>query len=153
MCRFASLRIATEKPEEPPLVEGVIDMSRIDDIVHNISIRTPSLAEYWPHGRQSYTDENGDISVHGVFCVLADYMRDQHVEFTREQLADLWEWIDWQLSSTDETISHAVCSCFLEIVADTDVEESSRQFMSDTAAEYVDQFMGRGRRKKRWFER
>ena len=127
-------------------------MSRVTDIVHNISTRCPAFAEFWPEERRMHSDENGHITLHGVFSVLSDFVALRYDQLTDEQHRDFWEWIEWQATSTDETLSDAAVTCFLENVAGTDVETHCRQFMSPVLKKCLDDFMRRGRRKKRWFE-
>lgn len=127
-------------------------MSRIKDIVHNITIRCPGFAEFWPKERSWHTDQQGQISLCGVFEVLTAYMNQQGTQLRDDQLRELWEWIEWQSTSSDEDLSTAAVTCFLENVADTDVELYSKPFMPPSLVKWFDEFLNRGHRKKRWFE-
>lgn len=128
-------------------------MSRVTDIVHNITIRCPGFAEFWHEERRMHSDQDNHITVHGAFSVLSAFMDQHFKQLTEDQHRDFWEWIEWQTESSDEAISNAAVTCFLENIADTDVETHCRHFMSPGLTKWLDGFMNRGHRKKRWFEK
>ena len=128
-------------------------MSRVTDVVHNASTRCPGFHDYWELHHQRQADEAGHVTLHGAFCVLADYF-DAHCDaLSPHQQRDFWEWLHWQFDSADEELSNATATCFLESIAETDVEQQCREFMPAPIQDWIDRMAGRGRRKKRWFER
>ena len=127
-------------------------MSQVDDLVHNIAIRCPTFTQYWAQERSAYSDETGHITLCGMFFVLSDYLSSHFATLTTEQHESLWEWVEWQASSGNEELSTAAVTCFLEGIAETDVEQRCRQFMPSRLKQWLDDLMHRGRHKKRWFE-
>lgn len=124
-------------------------MSFTDDVVHNISIRCPGFAEYWTENRHRQSDESGHVTLHGTFSVLSEFMEDHFRSLSDEQHLEFWEWIEWQVTSSDEELSNAAVTCFIENVADTEVETYCTPFMPAVVAEWFDRVMHRVPRKKR----
>lgn len=127
-------------------------MSRVEDLVHNISLRCDYFEAFWEAERKWHSNELGHISIHGVFSVLSEFVASNFEQIPDNQQQDLWEWIDWQHSSSEKDRTEAVVTCFLENIADTEAERYCRPFLSENLAHWFDEHCHRGRRKKRWFE-
>ena len=129
-------------------------MSAKNDIIHNLTMRLPdNFPQFFEAERKTFEDQNGGITFHGIFLALSAYVQKHYADLSDDQLVGFWEWIEWQFKSTNENLSNAVWTCFLECIAGTEAERHSRPFMPESLLEWFDGFMHRGKRKQRWFEK
>jgi hypothetical protein len=128
-------------------------MSLVDDLAHNISLRVPGFAAHWANQRSRGDLRSRPTTICGLFDSLASYLLHAFPDLGSFDSEPLWEWIGWQIESSNEELSNDVVVCFLEAIYDTEIERRCRSKMPSIVQQSIDTIACRRPRKRRWFER
>ena len=75
---------------------------------------------------------------HGVCAEFSNYFEENYLEFSNEQLKMLFNKIEEidRASKNGDEIDNALCTCFLENIAQTESGDYAKQFMGKKSKEY-----------------
>jgi hypothetical protein len=100
----------------------------------------PEFAPCWHDPKNLFRQEDGAFTQCGVFCEFSHFFRDRYEQLLPERVAALGAFISECVASSDNELSDAAATCFLENVA---AERFSREFerhLSGSALQFYQQW-------------
>lgn len=127
-----------------------------EDLLQYFIKLAPSFQQQWESEDNYSIDDNGDFSFHDVCTEFSHYYRDQkrfkedtlvekkwHPDMTFSEIKELFNFIEDHLVEdermTDE-LDNALCTCFLENIAQTNSGDYSLQFMGEKTKQYFEKW-------------
>lgn len=87
------------------------------ELLETIYGMCPTFRDYFDREAHLFRDEQGRVTVHGVFIVLANFVLDSVKAGETEGFAALLGFVEDYVDSYE--LGNAICTCFLEAVKGT----------------------------------
>lgn len=99
----------------------------------------PDFKTTWNSEKNHFGDDDG-FTAHGVCAEFSHYFIENYKEFFNEQLKTLFNKIEYLIVDSEPKgeIENALCTCFLENIAQTESGEFAKQFMGKRSAKFFD---------------
>lgn len=109
------------------------------DLLELFILMFPDFESAWNSEKNYFRDENVFTS-HGVCAEFSHYFMENYIAFSNEQLKSLFNRIEELIGYSEprNEIDNALCTCFLENIAQTESGDFAKQFMGKHSKEFFD---------------
>ena len=99
----------------------------------------PDFETTW-NSERNYFLEGDSFTPHGICAEFSHYFIEHSREFSKEQLKDFFNTIEDLIVDSEprSEIDNALCTCFLENIAQTESGEFAKQFMGKRSTKFFD---------------
>lgn len=98
----------------------------------------PSFRPHWDHELNCYR-QGDDFTAHGVCFDFSEYFTECHEQASEAALVKLFSFVEQEASGDPDDkspLANALCTCFLEYIAETASGERCLKFMGPVSKEY-----------------
>ena len=109
------------------------------DLLKFFTLVFPDFNEVW-NSEENYSRDKNVFTSHGVCAEFSHYFIENYITFSIEQLKSLFNKIEELIgnSEAENEIDNALCTCFLENIAQTESGNLAKQFMGKRSKEFFD---------------
>lgn len=99
----------------------------------------PDFETTW-NSEKNYFLDGEDFTLHGVCAEFSHYFVKHYNELSNEQLKNFFDTIEDLIADSEprSDIDNALCTCFLENIAQTESGAFAKQFMGKRSAKFFD---------------
>lgn len=102
----------------------------------------PDFTAWW-HSDENYNRDGDDFSTHGLCAEFSSFLIARPLPLEKQQLEGLLNFVEQHVAADphdQSEIANALCTCFLENIAQTKVGNYCRPFMGTSSQAYFDQW-------------
>jgi hypothetical protein len=112
------------------------------DLLSRLQALYPDFIAWWSSD-QNYNRDGDDFSTHGLCAEFSSFLIERSLPLEQLALESLFAFVEQQVSvdpHDQSEIANALCTCFLENIAQTEVGNCCRAFMGKSSQAYFDQW-------------
>lgn len=97
----------------------------------------PEFESYWESEDNIY--KHDQFNIHSVTLCFCEYFKFNYKKFTEQQMSRLFEFVEkWVSKDPDDKllVSNALCTCFLENIAQSEAGDASKKYLGKDSLEY-----------------
>jgi len=102
----------------------------------------PDFAAYWDSPDNLFREDNGSLTLWGVFAECSHFVRDRYEKLSKDQLCQLGRFVNECMALTDTDLDNAVATCLLENLSFERFSKDFEQYLGGEALNFYRQFQG-----------